>query len=593
MTNITTRNFQVHIAEQFIESLTEPANNTYYVFVGNPLTWEDDNAPPAITDTADQTSYTIYDNIVFGKILTSADTSLMAKRHNWVANTIYTAYDDQAELNDENFFVCVDANTYFHVFKCLNNANGAASTYSPVFENTSAADEFYQTSDGYQWKYMYSVTSTVFNRFATDEYIPYTPNANVAGNASPGALDTILVVNAGTRFNSYSNGYFVAVNVNGDPRIHTIEPIASANTDFYKNSSIKIVEGKGAGQQRQISEYIVSGGTKNVVVDTAWTDVPDNTSKYEITPHVEIEGDGTGAQARAIVNPASNTVQYIELTNRGTDYTWATATVYANTGLVVSNTAVIANNAVLRVVIGPPEGHGGNMPYELGMNKVGVAVSLANTESGTVPTTNKFRTVGVIKDPLFAEVDLTLSNITGNFVDAETVTSNTGATGVVTGWNNISSILSLTQATGEFTVNTSVIGATSNAAATIANTFISGIEKDFNTFDQRYRFNVTLSGNTVFAADELVTQGITSANGYVYDANTTYVSLINTRGTFNASDVDTSYTFTSNSGGVANVESIYRPDLLKSTGKILYIENTIPIQRSNTSTETIKLVIGF
>ena len=46
-------------------------------------------------------------------------------------------------------------------------------------------------------------------------------------------------------------------------------------------------------------------------------------------------------------------------------------------------------------------------------------------------------------------------------------------------------------------------------------------------------------------------------------------------------------------GTVANIITTYEPDVIKSSGKILYIENTQPIQRSNTSTETIKVVIGF
>ena len=593
MPSLTTKDFQIHIAEQFIESLSEPANNTYYMFVGRPIPWNNDNNPPEPEHTVSELSYAAYDDMVFGKIVTNNDIKLMGRRYDWESGTVYTAYDDKAVLANTNYFVCVNANTSYHVFKCLGNSKASPSTVAPAFESTSADDEFYQTSDGYQWKYLYTIDSTTFNRFATPDYVPYVPNAAVSANAIPGAIDTIVVDNAGTRFNSYANGYFVAVNVNGDPLIHTIEATSSSNTDFYKNSSIKIVDGKGAGQQRKVTEYIVSGGQKNVVVDAAWSNVPDNTSKYEIMPNVEIEGDGFGAQARAIINPSSNTIQYIEITSRGASYSWATATVQANTGIISSNSAIIANNAVLRVIIGPAEGHGGNIPYELGMNKVGLAVSFANTESGTIPAVNKFRTVGLIRDPLFDNVSLTLTDVDGNFVDGEVVISETGAEGIVTAYDEIGAVLKLTDVRSLFTVTESLTGVSSNATAQISGTVISGKTKNFNTFDQRYRFDVSVAGNVNFIQGEIASQETSSANGYVHEANATFVALTNTRGVFNASDIDQEVYLTAPSGAVANVVAIYKPDIIKSSGKILYIENTQPIQRSNTSTETIKLVIGF
>ncbi len=59
----------------------------------------------------------------------------------------------------------------------------------------------------------------------------------------------------------------------------TLSTMASASDDFYNNYYITIVEGTGAGQIRQITDYV--GSTKVATVAT-WTTNPDTTSVYKI-----------------------------------------------------------------------------------------------------------------------------------------------------------------------------------------------------------------------------------------------------------------------------------------------------------------------
>lgn len=58
----------------------------------------------------------------------------------------------------------------------------------------------------------------------------------------------------------------------------TLMPAESATDDFYKGRYISIVSGAGSGQSREITAY--SGTTKVATLLTAWTNVPDSTSKY-------------------------------------------------------------------------------------------------------------------------------------------------------------------------------------------------------------------------------------------------------------------------------------------------------------------------
>ncbi len=585
---LTTRDFQVHMCNQFVESLTEPANTSYFMFLGHPRAWTNESQPLVPVDSEQTLSFDTWDSMVCGKALVANNLSLMADRYDWVVNTVYDMYDNIEDQGNSNFFVITQQSSTYYVFKCLYNNNGLPSTVTPSFSDTSADDIFYATADGYQWKYLYTLDSATYNNFTTNLYIPVTPDANVTGNAVPGAIDVILVETSGTNYNSYANGFFQTVSVGGNPLAHAIDKSSSSNNDFYTSSSIKIIQGKGAGQQKTITEYDVSGNTKTVIIDSAWTNVPDVTSQYEIMPNIQIIGDGTGAQARGIVDTSSNSIVYAEITQRGQGYSWATATAQGNTGFI-SNT--VANNATLRTIIGPPGGHGSDLSHELSTVRLGISVSFANTEGGTIPATNKFRTFGLIRDPLFANVSLTLTSIVGSFQVGETITTDTFSNSVVTIWNSGTSTLTVTDLVGKINPGDTIVGVTSNTHATVSNTFVSGYNKNLNTFDNRYRFNITLNTSNTFIQNEQITQAVTAANGYIHEANTTFVALTDTKGAF----VVTSHSELLNdlNGVSANVVTIHTPDIIKSSGKVLYLENDPPTLTSNSSTTRISLVIGF
>jgi hypothetical protein len=587
---LTTREFQVHMCNQFVESLTEPANTSYFMFLGHPVAWDNDASPPLPIDNEQTLSFDTWDSMICGKALQSSDLTLMANRYDWASNTVYAMYDNTLDQGNSNFFVIEQESSVYHVFKCLFNANGAVSTVSPTFASTAADDTFYATSDGYQWKYLYSLDNTTYNKFTTALYIPVMPNANVTGNAINGVIDVIVVEDGGINFNSYTNGYFQTVSVSGNPLAHVIDKSSSSNNNFYQSSSIKIIQGRGAGQQKVITENQVSGNTKTVIIDSAWTTVPDVTSQYEIMPNVVIVGDGTGAQARGVVNPASNSISYIEITQRGINYTWATATIQANTG-VISNTGFNTNNAIIRTIIGPAGGHGSDLSHELSTVRVGISTVFANTESNTIPATNKFRTVGILRDPLFANVSLTLTGVSGSFQVGEKLVTNTLSDSTVTIWNTGPSTLSLVNLVGKVNIGDTVIGSTSNATGTVSNVFVTGVNKNLNTFDNRNRYNITLNTSNTFAQNEQVTQVTTQANGYVHFANTTYLALTDIKGVF--ANTTTNQLVTSLSGVSANISNASTPDLVKSSGKILYLENISPILRSGTTQESIRLVVGF
>lgn len=584
-TSLTTNYFKLHNAKQFRESISETANSIYYVFAGYHTAYaEGDNVIDSVIESTDQVNIDTYKKMVFGKKVSTSDVKILVPRYDWTSNTVYTPYRSGTDLSSCNFFAVVNAVSSYHVFKVLDNNGGAASTIEPDFNDTGADDEYYSTSDGYVWKYMYSVDQSSFEKFATADFIPVTPNANVQGNAVSGAIDVIVVDYKGSNYNSYLSNTFISsdLTIGGDPTKYNIANTASSSNNFYLNCYLYIKQGTGMGQIKKIIDYAVTGSQKIVTLAGQFDTTPDVTSVYEITPFVDIKGDGTGAIARAIVNAnTANSISSIEIINRGSGYTYATATVIGNTGGV-------SNSALTSVVIGPKGGHGSDPEAELFGSRLGISVTFSNTESGTIPVVNDYRTIGLLKDPLFSTVELTVDTPTGVFTDNERVVqATTNAVGYVYG--STSSSVDVANVSGIFQTGYVITGQTSSAAANVISFQINGQSKGFDTFDARHKFTYT-AGSGTFELDEVVYQSDASlSNAYFHSNDANYIYLTDLRGTFNTSNT----LLGANSSAIATLLVYSAPDVVEGSGEVLYIENTDPISRSNSQSETIKLILKF
>lgn len=586
--NLITHNLRRQAAQQFIDSV-DAGNDVYYVFIGKSAPFQDENNPDQPYDTVQQVHLDAYSDMIAGKLVTSADAKLMIPRYDWTANTVYDIYaHDDATLLNKQFYVLVTQGTNHSVFKCLSNNNRNPSLVPPDVYSTSPEDMVYETTDGYQWKYMYSINDTVFRKFATSKFIPVTPNANVSANAVSGSLDHIQVTYGGSSYNSYGSGIIQVAAVNGNARVFQVEATKSANTDFFKNCAFKLTSGTGAGQQRLISEYVVSGSLRSIVVDTPFDILPDIYSTYEISPAVVISGDGSGFVGRGLVNAASsNSIYKVEITSPGNNYTYATTTILANTGGV-------SNSAVLKPIKSPQNGHGYDVAAELGARHLCISTTLNSDDvdnDDRLLDTNDYRTIGLIKNPLFANVNITFTSETQAFVDGEIVTqADSGASGEVTVVG--SSTIRLTNVTGFFGAgNTSYNKITSSGGAEAE---VVTVSMPTTYIDQTYKLVIDNPAGQ-FQQDEKVVQG-SNANGTLYFANSTIMRITNKQGTFNVSDdvVGLVETVTGDtSGSSVKITDVAVGDIVPGSGEVLYIENLKPIRRYAQQSETLKLILQF
>jgi hypothetical protein len=503
MAKLVTENLKTHMAKQFVESFDESSNTIYYVFAATGLPFENESSPPVPNTSVYGITNDIYDNILFGKKATASDVKHMIRRINWTNGAVYEKYSHKnLTLSTSNFYVSSEEGGNYHIFKCLDNNGGATVSSQPLFSQTSADDEYYRTSDGYVWKYMYTISSANWAKFATTDYIPIIEDINVTANATSGSLESYIINSAGSNYNAYANGTIKEASVSGNTLLFGLQSSTttlSANTDFYKNGTIYIRSGTGAGQARNVTEYIVTGDERRVLINPAFTTMPDLTSVWEIAPSINVYGDGDDAKVIATINTSANSIHSIEVVNRGHDYTYAYIVISSNSAHTTVTTANI------EPVLSPPGGHGSNIINELYANRAGVSVTFANNENNTIPTTNDYRTIGILKNPLFSNVEITLTTSTASsFTDGETLihyvpqTTNLLVHTYQYTLSRYQTIVANTNSATSYAVGTEITsGEATNASGQIISTNATA-----NTFYIRLN-----SGSPVFAANDVLSNG--------------------------------------------------------------------------------------
>jgi hypothetical protein len=151
MSAIITEKFRAHNANQFVESFTEAAASTYYLFLGKstPFTSAtsggNDSSPPTPNDGS-KSEHFAWDSMLGAKLISSSDVSFSIPRRNWANGTIYDMYrhdysasntstSGASNLYDSTFyFVTSD----YRIYKVLDNNGGAAYSGSePTSESSS------------------------------------------------------------------------------------------------------------------------------------------------------------------------------------------------------------------------------------------------------------------------------------------------------------------------------------------------------------------------------------------------------------------------------------------------------------------------
>jgi hypothetical protein len=281
-----------------------------------------------------------------------------------------------------------------------------------------------QLTDNPQFRIINGVGQDTKVAFPFNNFFGIRFQFNNSGNAQIGVNDfpPYSILNTGSNYVATLNGQVqvddlreAIPTITGNNTTYRLSTSASSNSNFYVGSAIYIDTGTGAGQLKSIIFYNPS--TRVAVVNSAFATAPSSDSTYIISPNVSVNGDGFGAAGYAVVasnSSVNNFISKITLVNRGSGYTYATATITGNTGGV-------SNTASLKAIIPPVGGHGSDSLNELGVIGTGISVSYNTNESGFITVDNDYRKIAILKDPLVTNVTLTLDNEIGTFSTGETV----------------------------------------------------------------------------------------------------------------------------------------------------------------------------
>lgn len=356
MAAIITEKFRLNNAKQFIEDITQ-SSSVAYSFIGRGHSWSDDSSPPTPVDSPND-EYDAYRNMVALKKISTSDVSHAIVRRDWTSGTTYdeyrhnytssnTSHNSKTTLWDSYFYVVTDD---YNVYKCLNNDSNTASTVKPDHTTLATPTE----SDGYQWKFMYSISASDVIKFVTNDFIPVkTLGAKlaVAGGVDTGSQDGRL----------------------GD-----------ASTD---DGSAQWDVENGAVDGALDRVRIVAGGSGYTASQT--------------TANITIRGDGASGVATVVTN-GSGVVSSVSITTAGSGYTTAWIANEDIPGFDNANQPADGTNASANIefIIPPKNGHGADPVEELGGNYIILNSRLEYSEgSGDFPTDNDFRQIGVVVNP--------------------------------------------------------------------------------------------------------------------------------------------------------------------------------------------------
>jgi hypothetical protein len=324
----------------------------------------------------------------------ATDITHIIPRYTWATGTVYYAWDsNDGAIFDKAFYVITSE---FKVYKCIVAGTGG-STVQPTQTLTAPTAE----SDGYTWKYMYTLTVADSEKFLTTSYLPVKTvslggQGTVAGAVSSSATVILTEINSKIHTGMTVSG----TGISGTP---TVTAIAGSKLTLSAAQSISdaviltfayaadadaeaaLSEGDYAQylNQKASRDVARAGGIERIEVSAGGGD-------YSSAPTVTITGDGTGATATAVMSGSGSTqnVASITINNKGDDYTFADITF--STGSAIAN-----------ATIAPVNGHGVDPVSELGGFFVGINTQLSGSGGAGADLTvgNDFRQISLIKNP--------------------------------------------------------------------------------------------------------------------------------------------------------------------------------------------------
>lgn len=239
--------FHTSVVSQILDEMLYQ-RSSYYYFLGKIDAWGiGEETPPIAPINSSNEDTIIRNNIVYLRKIEPNDVSLVSVRNDWNSGEIYDSWDHTIEMTSKKFYVVTDD---FYVYKCLDNNNGAASTVKPT---TTSLFPF-RTSDGYLWKYMYTVPSFKRIKFLSRGKLPV-QRALTDTFYNKGAVEQVVVTNSGSGYNDVQQ---TTISVSGSTTGTGATAEITSVDSFGAITGISVTNG-GSGYSKGAYVNITSG----------------------------------------------------------------------------------------------------------------------------------------------------------------------------------------------------------------------------------------------------------------------------------------------------------------------------------------------
>ena len=418
--------------------------NNLYMGIGKDTPWVNDANPPTPEDSIGY-GYAVKSEHISMKKVGVSDMTLAIPRVNWKTGTVYTMYEhDVAEEIIPNSYVIAEGVNQYNVYKCINNMTYTNDTETVVVvasteKPTHTTSALVEQTDGYIWKYMYSISLSNSLKFLTKDYIPVDrissdPNNDMANLTSAdvqwdiqqaaaavsGEIEHVKILpNENAGIVSGGIGYHPIIN-STDTLTNTVSQTLTGFTQAGPNylGYHLIAYDSATIEQREITAWTVDpSGNASITTDGTFT-INGAGITYIIAPALTVTSPaGSGFAAYGQVT--NGKISKIIITNKGSAYTHIDSA-YITTGNVIHSTggAINVNSCKVKPIISPEQGHGFNAVEELGGYYMMIAMKLEYDEQSTrydtsgspalvtepmFPTSGAdsvFRQISIVADPL-------------------------------------------------------------------------------------------------------------------------------------------------------------------------------------------------
>ena len=402
MSTVRSDFFNTLVNQTYEDIFFEESN--YYFFLGKINPWNDEDEPEL--DTFPRTSEydrRIRDNILYLDRIRPVNASIVTRRVTWESGTIFDFWDHTVNMENKPFY-CVTSD--LGVYKCLYNGGGVPSTVEPDVRSTQP----FRTSDGYLWKYMYSIAPIKAVKFLYDVHMPV-QKALTDTFYNNGAIEEVNILSGGSGYTTNqlttigisnattgtgAEGEIVSVGPNGEITDVDIIPDAVDSGDLDSDSELiesdGIIESTGenyfAGARVTISSANGIGAViEPIIVEGRITgfDIVDPGAGYESTDELSVVVGG--AEIIPTVSQVDGSIVDVRIADPGIGYendpvltvlpTTPGTGIYGNASAVVK--AQVFEGSIVNATIEDP---GKDYPID---NETTVTVSGDGTGATFVP----------------------------------------------------------------------------------------------------------------------------------------------------------------------------------------------------------------